>query len=137
MDYVNMLDGIFDFEFAKTIIQTVIRGEKCIGNQKLQKKIDKHFSYYPPEFDLVLMLDNHDMNRFLYYCNNNTDRLLDALSFMKMQHKSFSVYYGTECLMTNHKDIFDKTAYADLRVREPFQLSPPKIAEEIAAIIKK
>ncbi len=137
MDYIDVFDGLFDFKFTELLIDAMVRDKKCVGNSRLQEAVDKHFANYPESFDLVLMLDNHDMNRFLYYCGDDVDKLLDALTFVKNQKRSFSIYYGTECLMTNHKNIFDKTAYADLRVRNPFQLSTPKIADELSAIILK
>ncbi len=136
-DYIGILDGLFDFVFSDLLIQTVLRGEKCIGNSRLIADIKCHFEKYPAGFDLVLMLDNHDMNRFLYYCKGDKEKLLDALRFMKDQGRSLSIYYGTECLMTHTSNIFDKTDYADLRVRKAFQLSEPQILEEITAILKR
>ncbi|MDD2436227.1 MAG: alpha-amylase family glycosyl hydrolase [Massilibacteroides sp.] len=136
-DYIGILDGVFDFEFTNLIVSAILQGEKCMGNKKLQQKVDQHFSRYPADFDLVLMLDNHDMNRFLYYCKGDSNKLLDAIRFIKEQHRSFSIYYGTENKMMNTKDIFDKTAYADLRVREVFQLSAPILYKEISSILKR
>lgn len=136
MDYIGLLDGAFDFQFSELLIQAALRGEKYVGNSDLKKRVDKHFANYPSNFELVLMLDNHDMNRFLHYCNNDPEILLDALQFIKNQQRSFSVYYGTECLMSNATTIFDKTDYADLRVREPFQYADKKILKEITSIIR-
>ena len=136
LDYVGVLDGVIDFKFRTLLIEAVKRGERCIGNEKLQHEVDSHFQKYPSNYDLLLMLDNHDIERFLFYCDGNKDRLLDAFEFMAMQGKSFSMYYGTECLMNCNPLPTADTPFNDISSREPFEWYKPEITTDIRKIIK-
>ena len=126
LSYVKYLDGVLDFTFRELLVEemekTRFQNKKChiLGNVSLENKIQAHFDKYPNNFQLILFLDNHDTNRFLFHCNGNEYLLQEGLSYCK---NSFmfpcSIYYGTEQLMTNKMDIFDGRPYADLDVRDP------------------
>lgn len=136
-DYINVLDGVFDFYLFDLILDVVKKNEKCVGNEKLLNRVNKHFSKYPPDFALILFLDNHDMNRFLFYCEQDSARLLDALEFIAGFDRPISIYYGTETLMTNRTSIYDGVEYSDLKVREPFDKTNSSIVSDITKILNQ
>lgn len=118
-DYIGILDGVLDFKFRDIILGEIQNGHRIKGNKKLRKKLIEHFRNYPRDFHLVLFMDNHDTNRILYECGQDESLMMEIIEEMKSLCRPFSIYYGTECLMTNTESINDGTPYADLRVRTP------------------
>ena len=116
-DYVDTLDGVLDFAYRDILLEEIHAGRGIKGNQTLRSKVADHFAKYPENFKLVLFLDNHDTDRFLFDCHDDTTLLQDAIDFTKELPRPFSFLYGTEQLMTNNPTIFNAEPYADLRVR--------------------
>ena len=117
-DYADVLDGVLDFAFRNIIIEEIRAGHRIKDNQRLRKKVIRHFNRYPFDYKLVLFLDNHDTDRFLYVCNNDITLLEEAIEFMKVLNRPYSILYGTEQLMTTESSIVGAEPYADLRVRQ-------------------
>ena len=129
LDYVDVLDGVLDFAYRDIMIEEVRSGRGVKGNPLLRRKLTEHFRQYPYDFKLVLFLDNHDTNRFLFECNQDVTLFAEAIDFTNNLRRPFSVLYGTEQLMTNQTSIMGAEPYADLRVRhcmdwgrEPFNI---------------
>ena len=116
-DYVGTLDGVLDFAYRDILLEEVHAGRGIKGNQTLQSKIVDHFANYPQDFKLVLFLDNHDTDRFMFDCHDDANLLKEAIDLTMEQSRPFSFLYGTEQLMTNRPTIFNAEPYADLRVR--------------------
>ena len=116
-DYVETLDGVLDFAYRDILLDEVHAGRGIRGNETLRQRVEKHFAKYPKDFKLVLFLDNHDTDRFLFDCHDDATILHDAIEFTKSLQRPFSFLYGTEQLMTNNPTIFNAEPYADLRVR--------------------
>ncbi|MBO5550029.1 MAG: hypothetical protein J5954_10505 [Prevotella sp.] len=116
-DYVGTLDGVLDFAYRDILLEEVHAGRGIKGNQTLQSKIAEHFANYPQDFKLVLFLDNHDTDRFMFDCHDDANLLKEAIDLTMEQSRPFSFLYGTEQLMTNRPTIFNAEPYADLRVR--------------------
>ena len=116
-DYTETLDGVLDFAYRDILLDEVHAGRGIKGNKTLQQKVEEHFAKYPKDFKLVLFLDNHDTDRFLFDCHDDATILHDAIEFTKSLQRPFSFLYGTEQLMTNNPTIFNAEPYADLRVR--------------------
>lgn len=116
-DYVGTLDGVLDFAYRDLLLEEVHAGHSIKGNATLKSKVEAHFAKYPKDFKLVLFLDNHDTDRFLFDCHDDTTILQQAIEFTKELPHPFSFLYGTEQLMTNNPSIFNAEPYADLRVR--------------------
>ena len=116
-DYVGTLDGVLDFAYRDLLLEEVHAGHSIKGNATLKSKVEAHFAKYPKDFKLVLFLDNHDTDRFLFDCHDDTTILQQAIEFTKELPHPFSFLYGTEQLMTNKPSIFNAEPYADLRVR--------------------
>ena len=111
------LDGVLDFAYRDILLEEIHAGRGIKGNQTLRSKIADHFAKYPADFKLVLFLDNHDTDRFMFDCHDDVDLLQEAIDLtMELPHP-FSFLYGTEQLMTIKSTIFNAEPYADLRVR--------------------
>jgi glycosidase len=116
-DYVGTLDGVLDFAYRDILLEEIRAGRGIKGNQTLRSKIADHFAKYPADFKLVLFLDNHDTDRFMFDCHDDVALLQEAIDLTMEQSRPFSFLYGTEQLMTISKTIFNAEPYADLRVR--------------------
>ncbi len=116
-DYVGTLDGVLDFAYRDILLEEVHAGRRIKGNATLRSKVEEHFAKYPADFKLILFLDNHDTNRFLFDCHDDSTLLQEALDFTRELPRPFSFLYGTEQHMTNSPSIFNAEPYADLRVR--------------------
>ena len=116
-DYVGELDGVLDFAYRDILLEEVHAGRGIKGNETLRSKIADHFAKYPKDFKLVLFLDNHDTDRFMFDCHDDADLLQEAIDLTMEQSRPFSFLYGTEQLMSNNPTIFNAEPYADLRVR--------------------
>jgi glycosidase len=116
-DYIDTLDGVLDFAYRDILLEEIHAGRGIKGNQALRSKIADHFAKYPADFKLVLFLDNHDTDRFMFDCHDDVNLLQEAIDLtMELPHP-FSFLYGTEQLMTIKSTIFNAEPYADLRVR--------------------
>ena len=116
-DYVGTLDGVLDFAYRDILLEEIHAGRGIKGNDTLRSKIADHFAKYPDDFKLVLFLDNHDTDRFLFDCHDDVNLLHEAVDLTMSLQRPFSFLYGTEQLMTNRPTIFNAEPYADLRVR--------------------
>ena len=116
-DYVGTLDGVLDFAYRDILLEEIHAGRGIKGNTTLKRKVEEHFAKYPTDFKLILFLDNHDTDRFLFDCHDDVNLLQEALEFTKELSRPFSFLYGTEQQMTNNPSIFNAEPYADLRVR--------------------
>jgi glycosidase len=116
-DYIDTLDGVLDFAYRDILLEEIHAGRGIKGNQTLRSKIADHFAKYPADFKLVLFLDNHDTDRFMFDCHDDVDLLQEAIDLTMEQPHPFSFLYGTEQLMTIKSTIFNAEPYADLRVR--------------------
>lgn len=116
-DYTNRLDGVFDFALYEILIEEMKANGKLTMNQRFVERIQNHYSLYPDGFILIPFLDNHDLNRFMYYCNGDRSVFDNALWFVKSLGYGISVYYGSEDYMTNKTNI-EEGNFADLEVRE-------------------
>ena len=116
-DYVGTLDGVLDFAYRNILLEEIRAGRGIKGNQTLRSKIADHFAKYPADFKLILFLDNHDTDRFMFDCNDDVNLLQEAIDLTMELGRPFSFLYGTEQLMTITKTIVNAEPFADLRVR--------------------
>ncbi len=120
LDYEDILDGVLDFEFREIMQEAALSGNGFFGNKSLQNRLASHFSRYKWDYTPILFLDNHDTNRFMYYCNNNRALLDEAVHYMRSLPYPSIVFYGTEQYMVNAQSIHDgDREHADMDVREP------------------
>ena len=115
-EYVGILDGILDYEYYDIIKDALLHDMPFKNNKGLKRRVEKHFSRYPKDFELWLFLDNHDVDRILYYCKN-IDKVKDVLDFTYSWNRPVVIYYGTEQGMSN-KTAIHQEAYDDESVRQ-------------------
>lgn len=118
MEYIGVLDGVIDFRYYELMKYAAVNDRRFYGNLKLETALRQHFDNYPKDFDLWLLLDNHDLNRFLFECGGDRSLLDEAIRYSKQWGRPLMYYYGTEVGMTNTITITDGTPYADERVRQ-------------------
>lgn len=118
--YVGILDGVLDFEYQSLMCNAAKSAERITGNKTLETAVAKHFDRYVghPEYQLWLLLDNHDFNRFLYECGGDVALLKEAIVFSRNQNRPYLLYYGTEKGMTHRGNRFSGEPYADELVRK-------------------
>ena len=116
-DYTETLDGVLDFAYRDILLDEIHSGRGIKGNMALRSRIADHFAKYPEGFKLILFLDNHDTDRFMYDCHDDVNLLQEAMDLTMEQNRPFSFLYGTEQQMSNNPSIFNAEPYADLRVR--------------------
>jgi len=117
-EYIGELDGVLDFKFNELIKNFA---KNNLSKQKLLKKLKYHFSKYSSDYFLVTFLDNHDMNRFLFECGNDKEKLKDAAKLQFSIKQPLIIYYGAEIGMTQQKSITHFAKHGDLQARQPMQ----------------
>ena len=115
-EYVGILDGVLDYEYYDIIKDALLYDMPIKNNKALKRRVEKHFSRYPKDFELWLFLDNHDIDRILYYCKN-IDKVKEVLDFTYSWKRPVVIYYGTEQGMSN-KTAIHQVAYDDESVRQ-------------------
>ncbi len=118
-EYYKELDGVLDFSFSNLIKDHFNPGKSAGDLQALKKKIGHHFGEYPGDYFLATFLDNHDMNRFLFECDNSVEKLFAAARLQFEYDQPIVIYYGTEVGMTHRRSVMEKRPHADLEARQP------------------
>ncbi|MBQ5982468.1 MAG: hypothetical protein IJL54_09925 [Prevotella sp.] len=122
MDYIGVLDGVLDFRFRDIIVETAKQSQGFADNRNLNMELKRHFCNYPSNFVLLLFLDNHDTDRFLFTCNGDVNLKSEAIEVMKNLPYPHITYYGTENNMKNEESICGRDN-ADGEVRQPMDWS--------------
>ena len=122
MDYIGVLDGVLDFKFRDIMVEVAKQGQGFTGNRDLKMELKRHFHNYPSTFVLLLFLDNHDTDRFLFTCNSDVTQKSNAFEVVKHLPYPHITYYGTEINMKNETSICVRNN-ADGDVRRPMDWS--------------
>ncbi|HVS50500.1 MAG TPA: alpha-amylase family glycosyl hydrolase [Candidatus Dormibacteraeota bacterium] len=109
--YAGRIDAIFDFDLAYYARQALARGR--MDASSFASWLDEHDSAYPGMV-LATLLDNHDMNRFLWMANGSTDRLKLAATLLLTLPGMPVIYYGTEVGVSQRQDCAIENAEARL-----------------------
>ena len=116
-EYINVLDGVLDFRFQE-LLKNYIANDK-LSKEQFNSKIENHYKKFPKNYFLPIFLDNHDMNRFLFECKNEKEKLRKAAKIQFSILQPHIIYYGTETGMTQNKSIWDFLSNGDLQTRHP------------------
>ena len=116
-EYISELDGVLDFKFQELIRKYITNPN--YSQKTFQKNVKKHYACFPKNFFLPTFLDNHDMDRFLFYCKNDKEKLKDASVIQFSIDQPAIIYYGTEVGMTQEKSMWNIKSQGDLQVRQP------------------
>ena len=109
--YAGRIDAIFDFDFAHVARETFARGRMSLVD--FARWMDAHDSAFPG-LALATLLDNHDMNRFLWMARGDKRRLKLAATVMMTLPGAPIIYYGTEVGLTQRHDAVTENAEARL-----------------------
>ena len=116
-EYVDVFDGVLDFKFQELIKSFIAYNQ--ISYKKYCEYLEKHYNKYPSSLYLPNFLDNHDMNRFLFECKNNKNKLKKAAEYQLINSQPAIIYYGTEIGLSQNKSIWDTKSHGDLQTRMP------------------
>jgi len=116
-EYIRELDGVLDFKLQELIKDYIVKGK--ISKKEFYDRIKHHYGRYPNNYFLPTFLDNHDMNRFLFECKNNKEKLKQAAELQFSIDQPVIIYYGTEIGVTQNKSIWGFSANGDLQARQP------------------
>ncbi len=116
-EYIGELDGALDFRLQELIRDYIVGGR--LTEKKFYHQIKSHYKKYPDFYFLPTFLDNHDMNRFLFECKNNKEKLKQAAEIQFSIGQPAIIYYGTEIGMTQKKSVWEYQSNGDLQTRQP------------------
>ncbi|TMC54153.1 MAG: hypothetical protein E6J20_03475 [Chloroflexi bacterium] len=109
--YAGRLDAIFDFDFAYVVRNAFGRGRMDLV--EFARWMDGHENALPG-LALATLLDNHDMNRFLWLAGGDARRLKLAATLLMTLPGMPVIYYGTEVGLTQRHDAAMENAEARL-----------------------
>jgi glycosidase len=116
-EYFKELDGVLDFKFQEYIKEYVAYNK--ISKSTFEQKIKNHFKKFPENYFLPTFLDNHDMNRLLFECKGDKNKIKQAAEIQFSIDQPKIIYYGTESGMIQEKSIWRFTSHGDLQARMP------------------
>lgn len=139
LEYKGKLTGVLDFYLNSLIINAVKKGEGLLNNPSLALQVKNHLKKLPKGYSMVAFLDNHDMDRFLSYCDGNMEVLLEAFELLLSLPLPVAIYYGTETGVYNKTPLLVTELHSDLKVREPFDWEhiDPTFIEGFKALVQK
>ena len=103
--YESCLPGVMDFPLNSVLISALAdTNSSQFTNDltKLYETVANDFVYANPD-NILVMCDNHDMDRVFTQLNNDVALTKMALTFMLTIRGIPQVFYGTEILMNNSK----------------------------------
>jgi glycosidase len=109
--YAGRLDAIFDFDLAYYMRQALARGR--MDAAAFAAWLDEHERAYPG-LALATLIDNHDMNRFLWMAGGSLYRLKLAATLLLTLPGMPVLYYGTEVGLSQRYDGVMENAEARL-----------------------
>ncbi|TMD90386.1 MAG: hypothetical protein E6I73_07920 [Chloroflexi bacterium] len=109
--YAGRLDAIFDFDLTYYVRQALARGR--MGAAAFASWLDGHDGAYGG-LARATLLDNHDMNRFLWMADGNVDRVKLAATLLLTLPGMPVIYYGTEVGLSQRHDGIVENAEARL-----------------------
>jgi glycosidase len=132
-EYTGELDGVLDFK-VRELIKKYVTDSK-ISEKMLEKQLSNHYACFPENFLLPTFLDNHDMDRFLFECGNDKEKLKTAASIQFSLPQPAIIYYGTEIGMTQTTSQWTIPSNGDLQARQPMNWNTQD--QEILTFYKK
>ena len=105
--YNSNLRSTMDFPMQKAIVNGINEEESWdTGLVKLYEGLANDFAYAKP-MDIMAFLDNHDKDRVFTEFKKDIPLTKMALSYLLMLPRIPQIYYGTEILMENSKNLGD------------------------------
>jgi glycosidase len=100
--YVSYLPSLMDFPLQEQMVNALVMDKAAYGStwRPVYETLAQDV-LYPDPFNLVIMPDNHDMNRIFTWVNEDYDLWRMAMVMMATMRGIPQIYYGTEILMHN------------------------------------
>jgi len=95
--YGDLFDGYIDFAFSG-IIKNFLTGK--IDAAAARSELSRHYQELSPKLLFPTQLDNQDIDRAMFMANDNTQRILEAITIQFKINQPATIYYGTELGMT-------------------------------------
>jgi glycosidase len=128
-NYQNILDGVLDFTAQQLFHQFICLEKGSISD--LKKSLNKHYRRFKKTYLLPVFLDNHDMDRFLFRCKNNIEKLKQAARLQCSIAQPMIIYYGTELGLSQKNSIWCMKEHGDILAREPMPWEKIKNENEL------
>lgn len=102
--YNSMLPSLIDFPLADALKAAFVEKDDWnTGVMKIYETIAQDFLYTDP-MNLMVLADNHDINRFFDFVGNDIRKMKMAMALVLTTRGIPQIYYGTEILMTTGAD---------------------------------
>jgi cyclomaltodextrinase len=139
LEYYRELDGVLDFVLKDILKNAVIHDLDPMQDRDVMRKVRNHLNKVPRAYTMVTFLDNHDLDRFIRFCNGNVGTLLRAFELLLSLDHPVVIYNGTENCLGNKFDVTPTKAFSDLQVRNPvdWQHINREFVEGFQALVKK
>jgi glycosidase len=124
-EYIGELDGVLDFKFQELMKQCFTSSQAT--RDTLLATLDRHYAQFPTDFFLPTFLDNHDMDRFLFSCGNDKEKLKQAADFQFSVKQPAIIYYGSETGMTQPKSLWTVPNNGDIQARQSMNWDNPDL----------
>ena len=116
------LDSVMNYMFRDAVRDYF--GYEKISTRDFDYRINHMLALYREEENHILynLLDSHDTERFLYYCQGNKDKFKLAAAYQMLFIGAPAIFYGDEVGITGGNDpdcrrcmLWDKTADQDIK----------------------
>lgn len=131
-NYIGLIDALLNFEAADQF-RILAKSKNII---KINKSLISQQHKYQGKLILPTFLDNHDMERFLFKCGNDVEKLKKIAKLQFLLNQPTIIYYGTEIGLTQYKPFSSKKSYADLLARRPMEWDKSKQNQELLLFYK-
>lgn len=103
VDFASCLPSLFDFPIQTALVSALSEEENWnTGFIKVYEMLANDY-LYPDPFNLVIMPDNHDMDRFYRQVHNDFDLFKMGMAYFATIRGIPQIQYGTELLFSNEK----------------------------------
>jgi glycosidase len=98
--YLSCLKSVMDFPLQEALTQSLLGTEWNTGFNRLYEALANDFVYADPK-NILVMGDNHDMDRLLMQLKQDVQLTKMALTYLLTIRGIPQIFYGTEVLMDN------------------------------------
>jgi len=122
-EYIGIFNGVLDFSIQDLLRRYITT--QTMSEEKFRSSLAHHYQQFPEEYLLPTFLDNHDMDRFLFQCGNDKEKLKTAATIQFSLPQPAIIYYGTETGMTQTTSHWSVPTNGDLQARAPMNWDTP------------
>jgi len=131
-NYDGILDGVLDFRVAK-YLEDYALAPKRSTELKFLNRLASQVRTYSGSMRLPVFLDNHDMERILFRCGGDVQRLIKAADLQFVCGEPVIIYYGTEVGLSQDKAFSQMPTNPELQSRKPMTWDRPRQNLELFA----